>query len=125
MFDKLVYPVLSYGSEIWGLQRNIKIERIHLNYCKVLLGVRRQTQNNFIYGELGRPSLSVRHSVNVIRYWLKIVNTNAIKYVKLVYDIMFRELETYPNNRSWVYMVKSILGNCGFNDVWLNQRFGT
>ena len=36
MFDKLIFLVLNYGSEILGLQSNIKIERIHLNYSKVL-----------------------------------------------------------------------------------------
>ena len=29
------------------------VERIQLQYCEHLLGVKLQTQNNFIYGELG------------------------------------------------------------------------
>ena len=56
LFDKLVYPVLNYGSEIWGLNESLKIERIHLKFCKNLLGVKSQTQNNFINGELGRTN---------------------------------------------------------------------
>jgi len=29
-------------------------ERVHLQFCKRLLGVKRCTQNDFVYGELGR-----------------------------------------------------------------------
>ena len=54
LFDKLIEPILNYGCEVWGLNNSIQIERIHLRYCKQVLGVRTQTQNNFIYGELGR-----------------------------------------------------------------------
>jgi len=34
---------------------------------KILEG-RGETQNNCVYGELGRTSLKSRHAVNVIRY---------------------------------------------------------
>jgi hypothetical protein len=68
LFDKLIAPVLSYGSEVWGLNKNIiQIERIHLKFCKELLGVRSQTQNNFVYGELGRTPLKNKFYINVIK----------------------------------------------------------
>ena len=126
IFDKLIYPVLSYGSEVWGLFNSPQLERVHLNFCKELLGVRTQTQNNFVYGELGRTSLFSRRSVNVIRYWLKIVNMQTIKYVRIVYNKMYMELDrnNNNNNKSWVYMVRNLLQRLGFNDVWLNQGLG-
>ena len=57
LFDKLILPILNYGSEVWGFTNVNKIERVHLQFCKQLLGVRQQTQNTFIYGELGRHPL--------------------------------------------------------------------
>ena len=53
LFDKLILPILTYGSEVSA----DNIERTHLQFCKHLLGVKIQTQNNFIYGELGRVSV--------------------------------------------------------------------
>jgi len=41
---------------------------MHLQFCKKLLGVRQQTQTNFVYGELGRTSLTIRRVINVIKY---------------------------------------------------------
>ena len=33
------------------------VERVHLQFCKRLLGVKKTTQNDFVYGEFGRTSL--------------------------------------------------------------------
>ena len=39
LFDKLVSPILSYCSEVLGFCKADKIERVHLKFCKTLLGV--------------------------------------------------------------------------------------
>ena len=53
VFDTYVGSILSYAAEVWGFHKAPDIERIHINYCKKLLGVRQSTCNNFIYHELG------------------------------------------------------------------------
>ena len=69
LFDKLILPILNYGSEVWGLNDSTKLEGIHIHFCKNSLDVRGQTQNNFIYGELlNRTSLKSIRDVNVNRY---------------------------------------------------------
>ena len=76
----MILPILNYRSEVWGLNDSSKLEGIHIHFCKHMLGVRGQPQNNFVYGELGRTSLKSRIVVNVIIYWLKCVqldNTNV------------------------------------------------
>ena len=62
--------MLNYGCEVWGLNDSVKIERVHLKLCKEIICVRTQTQNYFVYGELGRPPLVNRRVVSVIKYWL-------------------------------------------------------
>ena len=52
LFDKLVTPILNYGSQVWGFAKANSIERVHMKYCKTLLKVKKSTQNDFIYGEL-------------------------------------------------------------------------
>ena len=54
LFDKLVTPILNYGSKVWGFCQAKQIERTHMMFCKQLLGVKTSTQNDFIYGEFGR-----------------------------------------------------------------------
>mgnify|MGYP000265360145 CR=1 FL=1 len=65
LFDKLILPFLNYGSEVWGLNDSTKLEGIHIHFCKHILGVRGQTQNNCVHGELGRTSLKSRRLVNI------------------------------------------------------------
>ena len=46
MFDKLSLSILNYGLEVWSLNESTKLEGIHIHFCKHILGVRGQTQNN-------------------------------------------------------------------------------
>ena len=39
LFDKLITPILNYGSEVWGFAKANAIERIHMQFCKKILGV--------------------------------------------------------------------------------------
>ena len=42
LFDRLILPILNYCAEICGFSNDQCIERIHLQFCKRLLGVKRQ-----------------------------------------------------------------------------------
>ena len=124
LFDKLIKPVLHYGCEIWGFQNAAPLERLHTQFCKRLLGVKRSTQNDFVYGELGRTTLKNYRLTSVIRYWFKILTCTDTKYVKLVYEMMLNDLNLRPNKPNWAYYVKHLLESLGFNNVWLNQGVG-
>ena len=82
LFDKLVTPIMNYGSEVWGFCHGKQIERVHMLFCKQLLGVKTSTQNDFIYGELGRTNYYTRRIYIIIRYWLKVIHAEEHKYIK-------------------------------------------
>jgi len=121
LFDKLITPILNYASEVWGFNNSKRLETIHLKFCKQLLGVKLQTQNNFIYSELGRFPLKCSIVTNIIRYWFKILKCPETKLVKITYKMMLIELEANPNKPSWVKSLKECLEQLGFFHVWLNQ----
>jgi hypothetical protein len=83
------------------------------------LGVRTQTQNNFIYGELGRNPLKQNRLVSVIRYWLKLNHCSELKYAKRVYMLMVNDMHNNPQYKSWAKNVKELLESMGFYDVWM------
>jgi len=39
LFERLITPILNYGSQVWGFAHGACIERVHLQFCKRLLGV--------------------------------------------------------------------------------------
>ena len=73
LFDKMIVPILLYGSEVWGLDEIDQIERVHLQFCKNILRLRKCTASYFVYGELGRRPLACKMYLRIVKYWLKIV----------------------------------------------------
>ena len=124
LFDKLVSPILNYGAEVWGFFKANQIERAHLQFCKRLLGVKKCTQNNFIYGELGRLPYQKQRYFIIIKYWLKIVNSEENKMIKHVYNQMLLDLELDNRRVNWASLVKKLLSELGFYEVWLQQNVG-
>ena len=52
-FDSLVTPILLYSTEVWGFENKGNIVKMHLQFCKKILKVRKGTPNFTVYGELG------------------------------------------------------------------------
>jgi hypothetical protein len=117
-------PILNYSSEILGFTNDISIERVNLQFCKSILGVKKTTQNDFVYGELGRTSLQVIHHMNIVKYWVKILRTRENKYIYLIYNMLKLDFERDERKVNWCSMVKNLLCSLGFYDAWLEQNVG-
>ena len=50
--DKVVKPIVVYGSEAWGFKNYHMVEKVHLKFCKLLLNLKTSTANCLVYGEL-------------------------------------------------------------------------
>ena len=124
LFDKLVLPILCYGCEVWGFCKADKIEKVHLQFCKRLLKVKTSTPNDMIYGELGRHPLQINRYCRIIKYWLKVLNSNDNKYIKNTYNMVLQYNENNPQKVNWVSLVKNLLSELGFYEVWINQGVG-
>jgi len=120
----LVAPRLDYGSEVCGFSKTNSIENVHLQFCKKLLGVKKTTQNDFVYGELGRVDFKTIQHYKIIKYWIKLIQSNERKYVYIIYRMLKQDLDSFPNKISWCSGVKGLLCTLGFYDVWLQQNVG-
>ena len=116
LFDSLVTPIILYGAEVWGIYDIKKIDRIHIKFCKAILGVKQQTLNNAVYGELGRYPLSVISKERSFKFWIHILkqkDTNS--QVFNVYQYMLNRITSNPQTKSWASLIKSKLGNLGLS----------
>ena len=98
------------------------IERMHLQFMKKLLGVKRTTQNDYIYGELGRVNLQRYYSI--IKYWTKLLTTDINKYSKKIYLLLKIDCENNIRVKNWCSLLKQLLCTLGFYEVWLFQEVG-
>ena len=124
LFDKLITPILNYFCEVWGFVQASAIERVHLSFCKKLLGVKKSTQNDIIYGEFGRTTYQTKCFFIIIKYWFKILSAYNNKYIKIVYELLLRDIERLPGKVNWASLVRHLLMTLGFHDVWLSQGVG-
>jgi hypothetical protein len=124
LFDKMILPILNYGSEVWGFNQGKAVERLHMQFCKRLLGVKKNTQNDFIYGELGRMPLQNMRYYNIIKFWIKLLTTDENKYIKKVYLMLKQDIIENPNRINWCSLLKDLLCTLGFYEVWLFQTVG-
>ena len=78
LFVKMIFPVLNYAGEVWGFHSASDIEKVHLSFMKHLLGVKRSTQNVFVYGEFCTRPMKVLRKIQILKYWVKIVHGKKI-----------------------------------------------
>jgi hypothetical protein len=50
-FDKMIVPILTYGCEVWGYEQLEIIEKLHLKFLTLSVGLRKSTP--IIYGLWG------------------------------------------------------------------------
>ena len=132
VFDHTIKPVLLYGSEIWcyftpqklttkpdqyffNLCKTISIEKVHIKFCKYALGLRQNTANLAVLGELGRYPLTLVILYNMIKYWIRLTNikdsllSSAFGASKALFE---------DGKDSWVGCMNSI---CKYFDINTDQ----
>ena len=92
IFDALVHPILTYGSDVWGFNRKglTHLDKIFLHYARCVLQVKSTTCNTIVYGECGQFPPSVHCQINTLCLWNRLANTPANKIVRQVYDELKR-----------------------------------
>lgn len=60
----------------------------------------------------------------MIKYWLKIVNSEDNKYIKCIYDTMLSDIDRNHRITNWALLVRNLLVDLGFYEVWLKQNIG-
>lgn len=92
IFDHTIKPILLYASEIWGcfnpftkknstpnctidkIYSNLFCEKLHLKFCKSVLGVHKTATNFAVLSDLGRFPLHLDIVRSMIRYWYRLEN---------------------------------------------------
>ena len=121
LFDKVIIPMLTYGSEIWGYENIDILEKLHAQFCKMLLNLKTSTPNFMLYGELGRYPLNVTVKLKILSFWSRLIDGKQSKLSSLIYRLWY--LKTDGNNTfSWIRIVNSILDDFGYSNLWHTQN---
>ena len=113
-----------YGSEVWGFHSADAVERVHLNFCKKVLKLKKTTTSNSVYGELGRFPLQLQKYFRILNYWLKIVCHKGNPLLCKIYDSLYERLNEDENIINWASLTRNLLFKLGFADVWMAKGVG-
>ena len=122
IFDVMVTPVLCYAAEIWGHTYTEQIETVHTNFCKLFLGLSRNTNNCMALGECGRYLLCTTYYLKCIKYWCHLLHMNQNRYPKSCYLMLKSHTDIGRSN--WASSVRDLLYRFGFGFVWISQDVG-
>jgi hypothetical protein len=82
LFDVMVAPILLYGAEVWGYEKNDIAETLYLEFCKYIMKVKKCTPNYILYGELGRVPMSVHVKISRNKLIIPtIYKTTFVQYI--------------------------------------------
>jgi hypothetical protein len=125
LFDQLIFPILSYGCEIWGAedfmtllkQGNVKVmddiynklpqEKLNIHFCKYLLGTTSKATNMAVIGELGRFPLYIRIISQMVKYYQRVSKMQDGSLLKEALSEM--ENCVSKGQKSWLSVVKFIM----------------
>jgi len=122
LFDRLIEPIISYSSEVWGFHEAPYVERLHKKCCKWALSVKTSTPNFIARTELGRTEMKIKRYIRIIKYWMKILRCDDTRYINYVYKILLNDAEN--NKINWASHVKALLYSVGLGEVWFFQTVG-
>ena len=122
LFDSKVQPILSYGSELWGVNIIEGVESVHTRALKRFLNVSVYSSNSIVYGETGRYPLSINHKINSLRYWLRLQRLPNTRINKQAYDMLVNLAEQGKSN--WASHIRDLLFQNGFGIAWISGQVG-
>ena len=119
----LVSPILNFGSEIWGMHNATDIKLVHTKFLRFILGAKKSTNLSALYGELGRIPLSVYLKINMVKYWVKILQQDDTSLLKKAYVMLKQDFDSNNNynGQNCASQIKMILQQHGFKYVWWQQ----
>lgn len=131
LYKSLVLPIAFYCSEIWAplymkklskTEDNLytvcdkfPLEKLNLKFCKYILGVKRNSKNGAVRGELGMRPLLVELLGRACNYWMRICNRDPSSLVYKAYT------ENKSIDDSWAAMMKKICIFGNSETLWDSQ----
>ena len=118
-----MHYLIQFGSELWGFLEATDVETIHTKFLRRILSVKKSTNLAALYGEVGRLPLSVIRKINIIKYWIEILNQNDSSLVKQVYLMLREDAENHRNynGKNCASQIEDMLQQHGLGYVWEQQ----
>ena len=109
LFNTVVKPILIYGSDVWGCNRNgtSMVDKVMLRFCRCVLNVKATTSNIMVYGECGMLPSSMYCNVSAMCYINRLHHMPDDSIVKQVYNELVKLHQL--GFKTWVTQVSELV----------------
>ena len=120
LFERLIIPILLYGSEIWGYENHRHLQVMCNNVMRKFLRLHKSTSTCMLIGELGMKEVSEYIENRMLNFWFNIatgeenkISTILYKWIKVLHD-----QNTFKS--VWLDKVKTSLDSIGMHSFFNN-----
>ena len=127
LFECLIFPILSYGSEVWSpftihginnsnfmtLCDKPTVEKVLIKFCKYMLGVNKKACNAAVRAELGQFPVLTNLLIHSAKYWFHVGNLDPSSLAHKA----FLQADSTPSLPNWGTLMKKLWRNFGFENV--------
>ena len=85
------------------------IEKIHLDFLKSILKLKKSTLNVMVYGEFGRYPLEIMIKIRMVKYWCKLLNGKNTKISCIMYKLLYYLYKKYIYKNKWILKIEKII----------------
>lgn len=123
IFDTYIASILNYGCEIWGMHAANDIEKVHLEYIKFVLSVKKNTNTAIVYFETGRLPMKTIRMFRIFKFWFKLLQSQSC-ILQSCYKMLYNECESsLAPAENWVSVIKNKLFEIGLGHIWYEQEY--
>ena len=116
-FETSILPVINYGSEVCGFIKNNKSDLVQTKAMKYFLGVHHFAANDAVEGDMGWHPNHITRTLNVLRYWNRLVLMNNNRLTKRIFNYYYELNE----KGSWCHYVKTTLMSLDMGNIYDDQ----
>ena len=107
-----VVPIADYASGVWGFESFSEAEKLHYRAIRYFLGVHCKAPLLGMEGDIGWQNCKVRHRVNMIRYWNRLIRMDEDRLTRKVFEW------DYKRKHCWTKEIYAIFNSVGLSDLY-------
>ena len=120
--EKLVIPVLLYGSEIWGYEEPKPLQIMLNHTIRRFLRLHKTTSKCMLIGELGLKEVTEYIENRMLNFWYKIATGDENKISTILYKWINSLFNANIYKSPWLCQIKTSLDNMGESNFFDNPH---
>ena len=119
LYDSLVWPIIEYGSSIWGATKRSCIEAVQNRACRYYLGVGKYTPNLAVHGDIGWIPTQVKQWKSLGRLWCRFKDMSQNRINKRIFQWSVSSASTGCKN--WAFKFKAHMTQLNMEHIFVEN----